>query len=127
MKKLSDSELDIMMVIWRAKEPVLSSDVGESLPEKAWAQTTLLTFLSRMVDKGFLKCESQGKFNRYTPLVREEDYFRSHNLKYFQKHYGRSIKNLVAELYQGKIISDEDLEELKQFIEIKAKEMYRHA
>jgi BlaI family penicillinase repressor len=123
MKKLSDSELDIMMVIWQAREPVKSSYVGECLKEKEWAQTTLLSFLSRMVDKGFLQCENQGKVNQYTPLIKEEDYFKSHSKNYFQKFYGSSIKNMVAELYQNKVISDQDLEELKKYIETKVKEV----
>lgn len=121
MKRLSESELEIMLVIWRADGPVNSSYVREAMSEKGWAKTTVLNFLARLVDKGFLKCESQGKSNIYISLVREEDYMRLKNENFLKKFYNSSIKNMVAALYQDQIISDEDLEELKQFIEEKSK------
>ncbi|PQQ66609.1 hypothetical protein B9R14_07525 [Acetivibrio saccincola] len=121
MKRLSESELEIMLVIWRADGPVNSNYVREAMSEKDWAKTTVLNFLARLVDKGFLKCESQGKSNIYTPLVMEEDYMKLKNENFLKKFYNNSIKNMVAALYQDQIISDEDLEELKQFIEEKSK------
>ncbi len=121
MKRLSESELEIMIAIWRVNEPVKSSYVGEALSDKGWAKTTVLNFLARLVDKGYLKCESQGKSNIYTPLVKEEDYMGIKNKNFLEKFYDSSIKNMVAELYQNQVISDEDLEELKSFIEEKSK------
>ncbi len=121
MKRLSESELEIMLAIWKANEPVKSLYIGEVLSDKGWAKTTVLNFLARLVDKGFLKCESQGKSNIYIPLVKEEDYMRLKNKRYLEKYYNSSVKNMVAELYQNQVISDEDLEELRQFIEEKSK------
>ena len=121
MKRLSESELEIMLAIWKANEPVKSLYIGEVLSDKGWAKTTVLNFLARLVDKGFLKCESQGKSNIYTPLVKEEDYMRLKNKSFLGKFYDNSIKNMVAELYQNQVISDDDLEELRQFIKEKSK------
>jgi BlaI family penicillinase repressor len=113
MKRLSESELEIMLAIWRGNGPVNSTYVREAMSEKGWAKTTVLNFLARLVDKGFLKCESQGKSNIYTPLVREEDYMKLKNKNFLKKFYDNSIKNMVVALYQDQIISDKDLEELK--------------
>lgn len=121
MKKLSDSELDIMLVIWKANSPIKSSYVREALKDKEWAPTTVLNFLARLVDKGYLKCESQGRSNIYTPLIKEEEYLQRKNKGFLQKFYENSIKNMVAELYDGEVISDEDLEELKEFIDEKTR------
>lgn len=122
MKKLSDSELDIMLVIWKAKGPIKSSYVRKALKEKGWAQTTVLNFLARLVDKGYLKCESQGRNNIYTPLIKEEEYLQRKNKGFLRKFYENSIKNMVAELYETEVISDEDLEELKEFIDEKTRQ-----
>lgn len=116
MKKLSESELEIMLAIWKAAGPVKSSYVGESMKEKNWAKTTVLNFLARLVEKGFLQCKSQGKSNIYIPLIKEEDYLKRKNKSFLAKFYDNSIKNMVAELYQNQVISDKDLEELKEFI-----------
>jgi BlaI family transcriptional regulator, penicillinase repressor len=121
MKKLSDNELEIMMTIWKADEPVKSADVADYMKEKKWAQTTITSFLARLVDKGFLKCETKGRTNQYTPIIKQEDYLKFKNKKYMERFYGSSVKNMVAELYHHQLISDEDLEELKKFIEDKDK------
>lgn len=121
MKKISDSELDIMLAIWKAEGPVKSSYVRETLKEKGWAHTTVLNFLARLVDKGYLKCESQGRSNIYTPLITEEEYLQRKNKGFLKKFYESSIKNMVAELYETEVISDEDLEELKEFIDEKTR------
>ncbi len=119
MKKLSDSESDIMLVIWEAEGPVKSSYIRETLKEKEWAHTTVLNFLARLVDKGYLKCKSQGRNNIYTPLITKEEYLQRKNKGYLKKFYKSSIRNMVAELYETEVISDEDLEGLKEFIDEK--------
>lgn len=117
MKKLSDNELEIMMAIWKAEEPVKSAYIAEYMKEKGWAQTTITSFLARLVDKGFLKCDTKGRTNTYTPIIEENDYLKLKNKHYMERFYGSSAKNMVAELYHHQLISDEDLEEIRQFIE----------
>ena len=54
---LPNSELEIMMAIWEAKKPVSRPEIDEKLSEKNWQAPTVLKFLSRLTEKGFLKCE----------------------------------------------------------------------
>lgn len=117
MRKLSDNELEIMMAIWKANVPVKSANVAEYMKDKGWAQTTITSFLARLVDKGFLKCETKGRTNEYAPIIKEQDYLKIKNKRYMERFYGSSVKNMVAELYHHQLISDEDLEEVRQFIE----------
>ena len=51
-KKLSDAELDVMLAIWQNRPPVLRSDLEEQLKSHNWADTTTLTLLSKLVEKG---------------------------------------------------------------------------
>ena len=117
MKKLSDNELEIMMTIWKAEEPVKSAYIAEIMKDKEWAQTTITSFLARLVDKGFLKADTKGRTNIYTPIIAEQDYLKLKNKNYMERFYGSSAKNMVAELYHHQLISDKDLEEIRQFIE----------
>lgn len=52
IKKLPDSELEIMMIIWDADEKVTSDYIMEKL-NKTWQKTTVLNFLTRLCDRGF--------------------------------------------------------------------------
>jgi len=118
IKKLPESELEIMMIIWESGEPVTSAYVMEKLPkENKWANTTVLNFLARLVDRGFLALSKQGRINYYTPLVKEDDYLHQESKSFLDKMHMGSIKNFVAALYDGSAINEEDLIELKKYVE----------
>lgn len=122
MKRLPDSELEIMLVIWRAKTPVTAAYVGEQLAWKHWAQTTVLNFLSRLTEKGYLTFTKTGKTKYFSPLITEETYLQQESKSFLEKLYGSSVKNMVAYLYDSHSISDGDLEELRLFLEQKGRE-----
>ena len=118
MKRLPDSELELMMIIWESKEPVSSAYLMEKLEgEKDWATTTVLNFLARLVDRGFLKVEKQGRINLYTPLISEKDYIETESRSFLERMHKSSLKSFVAALYDGKTISAKDAEELKHYID----------
>ncbi len=118
IKRLPDSELEIMMIIWEAKEPVSSSYLMEKLQgEKDWANTTVLNFLARLAERGFLKVEKQGRINIYSPLVAEKDYIEIESRSFLERMHKSSLKSFVAALYDGRTLSSQDAEELKRYID----------
>jgi predicted transcriptional regulator len=118
IKRLPDSELEIMMIIWEAGQQVSSTYIIEKLKgEKDWVHTTVLNFLSRLVDRGFLETSKQGRFNYYNPIISEKDYLQKESKTFLEKMHKNSLKSLVAALYDGEAISKEDLEELSNFVD----------
>ncbi|MEA4926176.1 MAG: BlaI/MecI/CopY family transcriptional regulator [Syntrophomonadaceae bacterium] len=118
IKRLPGSELEIMMIIWEAGQPVSSAYIMEKLAgEKSWANTTVLNFLSRLVERGFLQISKQGRFNYYKPLVDENEYLRKESESFLERMHKSSLKSLVAALYDGDAISKEELEELRKYVE----------
>ncbi len=58
MKRLPDSELEIMMIIWELDKPVTRAEIEEKMaPGRKLSPTTILSFLSRLQEKGFLAME----------------------------------------------------------------------
>ena len=117
-QKLPDTELKVMQAIWHIDPPASTSAVREELQkERPWNLSALQTLLGRLVRRGFLQTEKQGKSRYYTPLVTEEDYLAEDSRRYIQKWTGGSLRDLVACLYVNHSVTKEDLEELKAFIE----------
>lgn len=117
-QKLPDTELKVMQAIWHIESPASTSAVREELQkERPWNLSALQTLLGRLVRRGFLQTEKQGKSRYYTPLVTEEDYLAEDSRRCFQKWTGGSLRDLVACLYVNHSVTKEDLEELKAFIE----------
>ena len=66
---------------------------------------------------------ADGKKNRYAALVSEEEYLAFESGSTMGKLCGRSVRSFIANLYENKTISDEDLSELQSFLdEAKGKE-----
>lgn len=116
LPRIPDAELEIMMVIWEAGVPVNSDYIMKRL-NKNWAKPTLLNLLTRLCDRGFLKCHKEGRFNIYISLVDQNEYLQKESKNFLQKMHRNSLTSLVASLYDGDSISKEDLAKLKQFIE----------
>lgn len=117
-KRLSDAELEIMMAVWEAGEPVSSTCIRNKLAGKRrWALSTLMTVLSRMEEKEYLICDRFGGKNQYRAAVTEEQYRASQGKGLLEKLYGNSLKSLVATLYEENCVSHEDMQELKEYLD----------
>ena len=115
-KKLPEAEMEIMLVVWDAEAAVTSDYIMERL-HKDWTKPTLLKLLTRLTERGFLRCDKEGRHNLYTVLVPREDYVQEASGTFLQKLHHNSLTSLVASLYDGQKVSKADLEELKRFIE----------
>jgi len=123
ISRLPDAELEIMKVIWASGSEVTSAQIAAGLEgKKNWAATTILNFLARLVDREFLAVRRVGKTNMYAPLVDEGAYLEAESKSFLERLHGNSFKSLVASLYGGKEISQDDLAELKAFINEKGGE-----
>lgn len=118
LMKISDSEMEIMKIIWRKDEPISTAVILEELPkENSWKTTTVMTLLSRLVEKGILKVKKIGKLNHYVPKVTEEEYKGVQTNMFLEDMHNGSVKNFMATLYNNKNISEEDISELKKWID----------
>ena len=116
---ISEAELDIMKILWQSDQAATAQDVLGQLQHKDWKYSTLATLFSRMVEKGSVTYEKRGRFFYYTPAITEEDYKASQAKSFLHKLYNGSVKNLVASLVEAQELSQQDLDELKQFIQPK--------
>ena len=118
IKRLPDAEFEIMKIIWKNTPPVTTIQIMRSLEsDKKWKPQTVLTMLVRLIEKGFLTSEKVGKERNYTPIIGEQDYMRIETGDFMKRYYGNSVGSLVKTLYDGQNLSQEDLRELKEWLE----------
>ena len=117
-KRLPDSELELMVILWRAGKPMTRVEIEEKLSVKGkWSKTTVLSFLARLEEKGFVRVEKEGRSNCYIPLVEESDYLQQESGTILKRLYGSSVKKFVAALYDGNELSEGQIEELKDYLD----------
>lgn len=121
MKNISigDAELEIMKVIWRAKKPITSLDIGKEVEDKGWKKTTIATFLTRLVEKGALCADKQGKLYYYTALITEKEYRKSQTKNLIKSLYNGSVRDFAVAFFKEQRLTDDDIKELKSIFEEK--------
>lgn len=118
MKKLSDSEFEIMKVLWSQDSPMTSNEVLDRVKDKYdWKLAGLMTFLARMVDKGYVYCDRSTRTNYYSAVVSQDQYKIQESESFLEKLYDNSATKLIAHLYKGKKISQKEMTELRDYLD----------
>ena len=107
IQQVSDFELELMKTIWGNGGTALYAEIAEALEKKGTPATknTIISLLSRLIEKGFLKT---------TALVSEADYRAAQTETFLDKIYEGSAKDLISTLIQKEMISPDDYENLKK-------------
>ena len=132
MKKLPDSELEVMQAVWACQEVAASEnaagqesasaavsrkDIEEHLKGSyEIALTTLLTLLTRLADKGFLRIEKVGRSAQYIPLITQQEYQASQSKRFLDKVCGGSLSAFATALCDSGL-TKEDIAELRDLME----------
>ena len=116
IQQVSDFELELMKTIWGNGGTALYAEIAEALEKKGTPATknTIISLLSRLIEKGFLKTNKLGRRNRSTALVSEADYRAAQTETFLDKIYEGSAKDLISTLIQKEMISPDDYENLKK-------------
>lgn len=117
MQQISESELALMKIIWKKGGTALFSHIMEELQEEhnEWKNNTVLTLLSRLVSKKYLKTKKIGRRNEYIAAVSEQEYQAAQTHGFLEKVYEGNVKNLVATLLHQDILSEQEWAQIEAF------------
>lgn len=119
IRQISEAEGEIMGMIWKNGGAAMFSCIMEELQRggNPWKKNTVLTLLSRLVEKGFLEVRKIGRRNEYRALVTGEEYRTMQTNQFLDRVYEGNVKNLVSTLLRQDILSAEELKEIERFWE----------
>ncbi|HNW04930.1 MAG TPA: BlaI/MecI/CopY family transcriptional regulator [Oscillospiraceae bacterium] len=117
IRTLPETELAVMIALWDSGSPLTGAQIGEALGgSRGWATTTVLTFLSRLVKKGFVLCEKKGRGNLYSARVTKAEYLDGESGHFLDRFYDSSIMNFFISSCVPDALSDEEVEQLKKVV-----------
>ncbi|MCI9047562.1 MAG: BlaI/MecI/CopY family transcriptional regulator [Hungatella sp.] len=117
IRRLPDAELEVMQAIWACEPPVSRTDIDEILRDThPMAQTTLLTVLTRLSEKGFVEIRKEGRSARYIPVVAKQDYLAQQSRRFVEKVCKGSLPAFAAALCDSGLTKDE-LAQLRELLE----------
>lgn len=117
IRRLPDAELEVMQAVWSFEAPVLRKNIEEYLKDiHPMAQTTLLTLLTRLAEKEFIRIEKKGRSSCYYPIITEQEYLAVQSNRFFNKLCGGNISTFASALCDSGL-TKEELSELRDLLE----------
>lgn len=114
--QVSDAESVVMEVLW-SRSPVGADDVVAALATSSdWAEPTIKTLLNRLLKKGAIRAERDGRRYLYSPVLARESWVASQSEGVLERLFGGRVAPLVAHFSERGKLSQDDIDELKRLI-----------
>ncbi len=114
--RIGESEWYVMKALWE-HSPLSGSDIVKAVSAQTdWSQSTILTMVRRLVQKGAVGVLQQSVM-MYYPLIEESGARRQETDMFLKRVYKGSVNMLVKGFIESGELSKEELEELKKLLD----------
>lgn len=118
VSKITDSELEVMRVLWKADYELPIAEIRKALEETSmWETSTIKTLLRRLCEKGVVLATKKEVFY-YKALVTQTEYNEYSTQSLIDRLYSGNVKNLIASLLGSKKLKESDIEELRTLFKV---------
>lgn len=115
-ERISEAEHAVMEVLWD-EAPLTANEVHERIdPTRGWSDRTVKTMLARLLNKGVLVHEEDGRRYLYRPAVERDAYVAGESRKLVDRLFGGRITPLVAHFAERDELTDEDIAEIEALL-----------
>ena len=118
---ISDAEWDVMQVLWEVSPLTANEVVERVLAKKDWNPRTVKTLLNRLLGKGALGFEAEGKRYHYFPKITREECIRSESRSFLDRVFGGALGPMLAHFVNETPLTADEIRELRKIIERRQK------
>ena len=115
-ERISEAEHAVMEALWE-KSPLSAAEVCDRVcKERDWSMPTVKTLLGRLVTKGAVETEPDGRRFLYSPLIERAAYVGSESKRLVERLFGGRAAPLIAHLAENETLTDQDLAEIEALL-----------
>lgn len=115
--QISEAESAVMDVLWRS-HPLAAEDVVAALAaSRDWQDATIKTLLNRLLRKGAIRAEKDGRRYFYSPVLERDDWVLGESEGLLDRLFGGRVAPLVAHFSAHRKLSRKDIAELRRLLE----------
>ena len=115
--QISEAESVVMDVLWQ-RHPLGADDVVSALASRQdWQEATIKTLLNRLLNKGAISAQKDGRRFLYSPELKREDWVQAESRGLLDRLFDGRVAPLVAHFSQHRQLSRKDIAELRKLIE----------
>ncbi|SKA18426.1 BlaI/MecI/CopY family transcriptional regulator [Novilysobacter spongiicola] len=115
--QISEAESVVMQVLW-TRSPMSAEEVVAALEgEREWQAATIKTLLGRLLNKGAIQAERQGRRYLYSPVLERSQWMLGESEGLLQRLFDGRVAPLVAHFSSHRKLSRADVAELRRLVE----------
>ena len=114
---ISEAESVVMSILWQ-RHPATAEDIIAALAgQQDWQVATVKTLLNRLLNKGAICADKDGRRYLYAPVLQREEWLSQQSESLLDRWFGGRVAPLVAHFSKQRKLSARDIDELKALIE----------
>lgn len=118
--KISESEWQVMKVLWN-KSPLTANDIVRKLSkETSWKRETIRTLINRLVKKKALNFQKKSRQYLYFPIIIESECIMEETKSFLDRVHGGSIEPMLAAFVKNEKLTPEKIVRLKRILDSSA-------
>ncbi|MEJ7746874.1 MAG: BlaI/MecI/CopY family transcriptional regulator [Luteimonas sp.] len=115
--QISEAESVVMDVLWQ-RHPLAAEDVVAALAgPQQWQEATIKTLLNRLLNKGAIRADKDGRRYLYVPVLKREDWVLDESQSLLERLFDGRVAPLVAHFSKQRKLSRKDIAELRKLLE----------
>lgn len=116
LPQISEAEYEVMKIVWKYA-PINTNEITEHLLKTtSWKAKTIQTLIKRLVTKGALTYEKQGRIFVYTPLVKENEYVNHESNSFLKRFYDGNIGIMLSAYLENNRLSENEIQQLRSIL-----------
>lgn len=116
LPQISEAELEVMKIVWNYA-PINTNEITEKLLQTTnWSAKTIQTLIKRLVTKGALTYEKEGRVFVYTPLVKESEYVGQESSAFLKRFYDGDLTAMVSAYIDDDKLSETEIDALRSIL-----------
>jgi predicted transcriptional regulator len=117
MQPISEAEAQVMEVLWRSKTALGTDDIATALEgQQDWQLATVKTLLNRLLTKGAISAEKDGRRYLYTPVLQREAWLKEQSMGLLDRLFDGRLAPLVAHFSSHRKLKKADIEALRALL-----------
>ncbi len=116
LPQISEAEFEVMKIVWKSA-PISTNEITDRLVKcTAWSPKTIQTLIKRLVTKGALTYEKQGRVFVYTPLVGEDEYIGQESHSFLKRFYNGNLSAMLSSYLEHDRLSKTEIDALRSLL-----------
>jgi BlaI family penicillinase repressor len=114
---ISEAESRVMEVLWRQSPQTAEEIVAALLQPTGWHEKTIKTLLNRLLGKGAVSAEKDGRRYLYAAQLRREDWQQRESRSLLDRVFGGKVAPLLAHFSEHEKLTAKDVAALRKLID----------